>query len=149
MKISEVNEDNIEIVMKINQYDGWAAKVAEQHPNLIIKILKFCRPGERPSVLKVIPLEKILEVVKAEPDSSYFFVTKFPGETVEIIKTLVEKSGVINETALRIHFNFIIPKLPDHITLEVIKAFPERISWILELKPKLTDEVEKIFKLED
>ena len=90
-----------------------------------------------------------MEVVKAEPDSSHFFVVKFPGETVEIIKTLVEKSGVINETALRIHFNFIIQRIPTHIILEVVRAFPERIGWVLELKPEIVNEMEEIFKLED
>lgn len=146
MKISEVNEKNIEAVIRSNPY-GWAGKIAEQHPNLILKILKFCRLGELTDVLKVVPSEMVLQVVEERPDSSYFFVTKFSNQTVEILKTLTEKTD--DEIRLRVHFNFIIQEVSAEVALKIVKAFPERIGWIWDIRPSIRNEVEKIFKLED
>lgn len=147
MKISDVTKKNIKAIMLSNQFDGWAAKVAKQYPNLILDVLEFCRPGERPGVWDVTPIEMIETVIRKQPDSSYTFARRFPNIIVDIFKILTET--INDNAALKSTFRFLLQEISENSAFDVIIAFPEKIDWVLEVKPGLRGRAEVRFKLED
>jgi len=143
MKISEINEDNIAVVIQFNHYEK-PGEIARQHPNLIPKILEHCRIGEYANVLAYVPNEEMaLQIVKQKFIFANFLAIKFPDAAVKMANIIT------NSDRPEIELNAFIPHLTPRIVLDILKNIPKYAIHILKLRNDLEKEAEKIFKLEE
>ncbi|MEK7182303.1 MAG: hypothetical protein AAB334_02170 [Patescibacteria group bacterium] len=144
MKISEITKDNIRIVLRFNCYEK-PREIAEKYPELIPEILKYCRIGECAEVLKQVPTENMaLQIVEQNFTFAHFLAIRFPEIAVKIVNIITE-----NSDRAKIELNTLISNLPPKTALNILKNIPKYATHILELRPDLEKEAEKIFKLED